>query len=69
MIEREYLMAAGAALHGERYQAALAADLGMSRQHLARILSGERPALPEHVAKARKLLDARATEIRALLAA
>lgn len=67
MTPRAYLIAAGEALYGERWQSALAADLGVADRTLRRWLAGDRDmpeSLPDEL---RALLRARGKTIAELL--
>lgn len=69
MTPRAYLIAAGAALYGPRWQSALAADLGVTDRTMRRWLAGT-TALPDAVPdELRALLRARGKTIADLLAA
>ena len=69
MTPSAYLRAAGEALYGARWQAEFAAALGVSRQHLVRLMTGARAVQPQHTERARELLRQRGIRIRDLLAA
>ena len=62
----DFIVAAGRALYGERWQAPLARDLGVSHRTVRRWVSGESP-MPEGVeADLRALLAEREQKIRGL---
>lgn len=58
----------GRALYGERWQTALAADLGVADRTMRRWAAGTSPAPPGIEAELRRLLEERGVEIGRLLA-
>ncbi|MGH6879288.1 hypothetical protein [Hypericibacter sp.] len=59
---RQRLAEIGAALHGERWQTALAEDLGMASRHMRRLVDGTRAITDPILADAERLLARRRSE-------